>query len=81
MSKGLLTRLRNTMDSSDNLTKPMLEVLLNQQSTIVTIRKNVKGLHESVKEMTEELRLLREDSKNQYLQMPTLMEKVRKHTV
>ena len=71
------------MDSADNFTKPMLEVLMNQQSTIVTIRKNVKGLHESVREMTEELRLLREDSKNQFLQMPTLMEKVRpnKHTV
>ena len=70
VSKGLLDKLR-TGDQN-----PIVDVLTNQQSSMVTIRRNVKGLHESVREMTEEIKLLREDVRTHLSQMPALMEKV-----
>ena len=71
VSKGLLDKLRTGGDQN-----PIVDVLTNQQSSMVTIRKNVKGLHESVREMTEEMKLLREDVRTHLSQMPALMEKV-----
>ena len=44
---------------------------------MITIKKNVKCLHESVRELMEEIKEMREDFKGTKKDMPELMEKVR----
>ena len=64
------------MKVTDESQAPLLDVMTNQQSNMVTIRKNVKSLHESVRELIEEVKELREDMKTTKTEIPVLMEKV-----
>ena len=70
-SKGLLSKMRQ-----ENASEPLLEVLSNQQSNIITVKKNMKALHESVRELMEEVKMMREDIRATQQDVPTLIEKV-----
>ena len=78
VSLGLLNQAKTNVNVSSptDTNASMLAVLSNQQSNMITIKKNVKCLHESVRELMEEIKELREDYKSTTRDMPELMEKV-----
>ena len=77
VSLSLLTQAKGNLEtSSKDSNASMLAVMSNQQSNMVTIKKNVKCLHECVRELMEEIKELREDFKATKSDMPDLMEKV-----